>query len=317
VRSALRVDPLTAQVSVDSAGSDPIPHIVDGIPVHVREIEVQIDRPDFTLNPTSCDQSSIATTLTGSGANFASSSDDVAANVSDRFQAGGCQSLAFKPGLKFSLKGKTQRAGYPALTATVTYPKSGSYANIAKAQVVLPKSEFIAQAHIGNTCTRVQFAAGAGNGAECPAKSVLGTAKAVTPLLEKPLEGNVYLRSNGGERKLPDIVAALHGEDFNIDLVGFVDSVHQKGTENSRIRNTFAMVPDAPVSSFTLSLQGGKKGLLQNSTDICKGSHKATAKFTGQNGMTEELHPSMNPQCGGKRKGKKAGGKNGSGKKSK
>jgi hypothetical protein len=299
VRSALKVDPLTAQVTVDSAGSDPIPHIIQGIPVHVRDIQVRIDRPEFTLNPTSCNQSALAAIVSGSGANLTNPADDVPVTVTNPFQVQNCQALAFAPGLKFRLKGKTRRAGNPALTATVTYPKGGSYANIAAAQVTLPPSEFLEQGHIGTTCTRVQFAAGGGNGEQCPKASIYGHAKAVTPLLDNPIEGPVYLRSNGGERQLPDLVAALHGEDFNIDLVGFIGSVHQKGTEVSRIKNSFNMVPDAPVSSFTLSLFGGKKSLLANSTNICKGTHKATARFVGQNGAVEELHPSMNPQCGG------------------
>jgi hypothetical protein len=99
----------------------------------------------------------------------------------------------------------------PALKAVPTYPK-GSNANVKSISTVLPKSEFIDNAHIGNTCTRIQFAEGAGHGDSCPAKSVLGKAIAYSPLLEKPLEGTVYLRSNGGEREPPDIVAALKGQ---------------------------------------------------------------------------------------------------------
>lgn len=304
VRSALRVNPITAQVSVDAAGSDPIPHIIKGIPVHVRDIQVLIDRNQFTLNPTSCDRTSLATTLTGSGADFANPADDFAATITNPFQVGGCQALGFAPRLTFKLKGKTRRGGLPALTAKVTYPK-GSYTNIAKAQVTLPPSEILEQNHLETICTRVQFDAGAGNGAGCPANSLYGFARAVTPLLDKPLEGPVYLRANGGERDLPDLVAALHGEEFNIDLVGFIDSVHKKGSEVSRIRNSFNLVPDAPVSSFTLELKGGKKGLLVNKTNICRGSHNAVAKFIGQNGKTEVIHPALQAQCGGKGKGKR------------
>ena len=106
----------------------------------------------------------------------------------------------------------------------------------------------------------MQFAAGAGNGAGCPPGSIYGHATAITPLLDEPLEGPVYLRSSS--HNLPDLVVALHGL-VDIDLAGRIDSV--KGG----IRNTFEAVPDAPVSKFVLEMQGGKKGLIVNSTNLC------------------------------------------------
>ncbi|HTR75567.1 MAG TPA: hypothetical protein VMH33_09990 [Solirubrobacterales bacterium] len=300
IREGLKVNPETAEVSVDAAGSDPIPHIVDGIPVRLRDIRVYVDRPEFVKNPTSCEPTSTASTVLGSGTNFASEADDRPVTVTSRFQAADCASLGFKPKLKISLKGSTRRAGLPALTAVVT-PRTGD-ANIGKAVVTLPPSEFLEQAHIGNSCTRVQFNAGGGNGEQCPANSVLGHAVAVTPLLSEPLEGAVFLRSNGGERKLPDLVAALHSTDINIDLVGFISSLHKKGSDVSQIRSTFASVPDQPVTRFTLQMFGGKKGLLVNSTDLCKGTHKAISEFTGQNGKSYDTEPAVKVKCKRKHK---------------
>jgi hypothetical protein len=184
------------------------------------------------------------------------------------------------------LRGGTARTKHPALTATLTFP-DGSGANIAQASVALPHSEFLDQSHIGTVCTRVQFAAHT-----CPAASVYGTATAVSPLLDHPLEGPVYLRSSS--RKLPDLVVALRGE-FEVDLVGHVDSV--KGS----LRTTFSSVPDAPVSSFTLRLQGGKKGLLQNSTNICRARHRAITLFDGQNGKSADQKPALVAHCGSSR----------------
>jgi hypothetical protein len=308
IREGLKVDPTTAQVSVDAAGSDPIPHIVDGIPVHLRDIRIYVDRSNFTINPTSCAKMSTAATVLGSGLNFASESDDQPVTVTSPFQAADCASLGFKPELGLKLLGKTRRGGLPKLVATVTYPKNGAYANIASTIVTLPDSELLEQGHIGTSCTRVQFNAGGGNGEQCPAKSIYGHAKAITPLLEEPVEGPVYLRSNGGERQLPDLVAALHSKDINVNLVGFIDSVHKKGTEKSAIRTRFLSVPDAPVSKFTLEMSGGKKGLLINSTNLCKGNHRAKSQFVGQNGKRYETEPKVQAQCGkGKKKGK--GGK--------
>ncbi|HEY4779684.1 MAG TPA: hypothetical protein VIH47_08845, partial [Solirubrobacterales bacterium] len=305
VRFALDVNHETAEVSVDGANSDPIPHIVDGIPVHLRDIQAFVDRPNFTLNPTSCAKKSTASTVLGSGLNFASSSDDVPVTVSSPFQVGNCASLGFKPKLALSLVGKkTHRGALPAFKAVLTYPKGGAYANIAAAQVTLPGSEFLEQGHLKDVCTRKVFETGNTPGENCPAKSIYGKARAVTPLLDAPLEGPVYLRTGYGT-KLPELAAALNGPQIDITLAGKIDSVHEKGTEGSRIRNTFDVVPDAPVERFVLELKGGKKGLLVNSTDVCKGTHKALAAFTGQNGKLDEYEPALKAQCGKGQKGKK------------
>jgi hypothetical protein len=289
VRFALKIDPETAEVSVDGQGSDPIPHIVDGIPVHLRDVQATVDRPNFTLNSTSCAKTSTAATVLGSGTNFASEADDQPVTVTSPFQVGNCASLGFAPKLALSLKGGTKRGATPAFKAVLTYPK-GSYANIREAQVTLPHSEFLEQAHIGTVCTRVQFKEGTVPGEKCPAASIYGHAKAVTPILSEPLEGPVYLRSSS--HNLPDLVAALNNKQVNIDLDGHIDSV--KG----RIRNTFEAVPDAPVTTFTLEMQGGKKGLLVNSTNLCKSTTRAIADFTGQNGKVDDFEPVLKSQCG-------------------
>ena len=270
-RVALQVDPETAQVK---AVSDPIPHILQGLPVDLRQLTLSISRPNYIINPTSCDPMS----LTGSVSLLTGQT----AEVSNPFQVGGCANLSFKPKLALRLKGGTTRTAHPALTATLSFPKPGG-ANVASASVALPHSEFLDQSHIGTICTRVQFAA-----QQCPARSVYGTARAVSPLLAQPLEGPVYLRSSSHE--LPDLVAALRGQ-FEIDLVGRIDS------KNGGIRTTFESVPDAPVSQFTLKMQGGKKGLLQNSTNICRGTHKAIALFDAQNGKTADLKPALKASC--------------------
>jgi hypothetical protein len=311
VRFALDVNHETAEVSVDGANSDPIPHIVDGIPIHLRDIRAYVDRPGFTLNPTSCAKKSTAATILGSGASFTSSADDVPVTVSSPFQAADCASLGFAPKLALNLVGKkTHRGALPAFKAVLTYPKGGAYANIAKAQVTLPKSEFLEQGHLKNVCTRKVFETGRNPGENCPANSIYGKARAVTPLLDQPLEGPVYLRTGYGTR-LPELAAALNGPQISVTLAGTIDSVHKKGTEGSQIRNTFALVPDAPVEKFVLELKGGKKGLLVNSTDVCKGTHKALAAFTGQNGKLDEYEPALKAQCGKGGKKKSAGKKKG------
>jgi hypothetical protein len=290
VRVALYVNPETAQIH---AVSDPIPQILAGIPLDVRSISLNVSRNQFTLNPTSCDPTAVAATV------LAASSE---ATLSSPFQVGGCSALGFKPKVAIDLKGATKRNRNPALKATVTYPK-GAYANIAKAQVTLPHSEFLDQAHIRTVCTRVQFAEGTTPGEKCPAASVYGYAKATTPLLEAPLEGPVYLRSSSN--KLPDLVAALNGQ-IDVDLDGRIDTGKGGG-----IRNSFEMVPDAPVSKFVLSMKGGVKGLLVNSENICspKAKTSATVKLTAQNGKTYDTTPAIANDCGGKGRKHKHGGR--------
>jgi hypothetical protein len=294
VRFALKVDPETADVSVDAAGSDPIPRILAGIPVHLRDVRGYVDRPDFVLNPTSCNRTSTTSSVLGSGASLLSEADDLPVTVSSPFQAASCASLGFAPKLALSLRGGTRRGDTPRLRAVLTYPKKGSYANIASARVTLPHSEFLEQGHIRTVCTRVQFAAGGGNGERCPAASIYGRARAVTPLLDEPLRGPVYLRSSS--HPLPDLVVALHSGKIDINLVGRIDSIG-----NGRIRNTFAAVPDAPVSKFVLEMQGGRKGLLVNSANLCKSTERATAAFRAQNGRALNLRPILKARCGHKK----------------
>ena len=284
-RQALDLDPVTGVAQVDGSRSDPIPHILAGIPLKLRDVRVYVDRPDFTLNPTSCDPEAFSAQLWGSGADLLGFGDDAPVSLSARFQAAKCSRLAFKPKLSLKLKGGTRRNDHPSLRSTLTYPPGPGYANIGKAVVTLPPSEFIDNAHIQNPCTRVQF-----NASQCPKGSLLGTARATTPLLEEPLEGPVYFRSNGGERLLPDVVADLHGL-FHIVLVGHVDS------KRGRLRTTFEKVPDAPVSKFTLNLKGGKRGLLVNSRDLCAGRLRAVVNLTAQNGRVFDTKPVIGTSC--------------------
>ncbi len=296
-RVALNVGEYDARVH---AVADPLPTIKDGIPLDVRSIEVKLDHPGFTLNPSSCDAKAIEGSLTTQAGQSAS--------LDNRFQVGECGRLGFRPRIALSLKGQTKKAGHPALTATVTYPP-GEYANIASAQVSLPHAEFLDQGNIGKSCTKPVLAAHA-----CPASSVYGSVKAWTPLLDKPLEGNVYLVGGYGY-KLPALVAELDGQ-ISVFLVGRIDTGPTRG-----IRNTFETVPDAPVEKFVLSMKGGKRyGLLENSEDICRRKQTAQVSFTAQNGKTLELQPRIANSCrkGKKHKGKGKGhGKKGHGKKAK
>jgi hypothetical protein len=275
VRSALYVNDETAQGTVKT---DPIPTVLQGVPLDVRSIAIKVDNGDFTLNPTSCEAKAIggeAITTTGS-----------VAPLSNRFQVGGCGGLGFAPKLSLHLKGQTNRSGHPALKAVVTYPQGSSYANIARVQVGLPHSEFLDQGNLDKVCTRPQL-----NSATCPKRSIYGHAKAWTPLLDKPIEGPVYLGVGFGY-KLPALVADLNGQ-VRLLLKGKVDTTKAGG-----IRSTFEAVPDAPVSRFVLEMKGGKKyGLLENSENICRKPQRASATFVAQNNKIAQFQPLIANSC--------------------
>jgi hypothetical protein len=281
VRSAAHVDPRSTEITI---ASDPLPEILQGIPLGVRSVHVNTDRPGFTLNPTSCNPMSFDGTILGSPA---------AAAVSSRFQLGECGRLGFRPKMALRLKGGTKRGAHPALTAVLT-PHPGD-ANLAAISVALPRSEFLDQAHIGTVCTRVQFAAD-----QCPAASIYGKATVTTPLLDYPLSGNVYLRSS--DNTLPDLVPDLRGpahQPLKVEAAGRTDSIR------GGIRNTFDFVPDAPFTKLVLQLPGGRKGLLINSRDICKSSNRATVRYSAHNGDTYSQRPVLKAKCGKRSKERK------------
>jgi hypothetical protein len=275
VRTAIDLNPVTAQVI---AKSDPLPQILEGVPIAYRDVRIEVKKPDFSVNPTSCEQRFVTTTIT--------SIDGTEAHPSVPTKVGDCGALNFGPKLKFKVQGGTNRGDFQALTAVLTTGKKE--ANISRVQVALPHALFLAQEHIGTVCTRVQFAA-----ENCPEASVYGKARAITPLLDDPLEGPVYLRSSNNP--LPDLVADLQGQ-FDIELAGRIDS------ENGGIRNTFETVPDAPVSKFVLKMKGGKKSLIVNSRNLCLAPVRAKVRMVGQNGKRHNERPAIQTGCAKKSK---------------
>jgi hypothetical protein len=336
IRFALRINPTTAQVEVDATGSDPIPHIIQGIVVHVRDIRVYIDRNQFILNPTSCNAMSITDTITGAGADFTNPADQAPATLTTPFQTADCSSLAFKPLFKVSTSGKTSRANGASLTAKLTVPGAlGTQANIKSVKVDLPKQLPSRLTTLQKACTAAQFNA---NPAGCPAASVVGHATAITPLIPVPLVGPAYFVSHGGEA-FPSLIVVLQGYGITIDLVGST-FISKAGITSS----TFKTVPDQPVGSFELTLPQGKFSALAANGNLCavtktvtvkkkvtvkvKGHKKTVTRkvkqtqpaslampteFTGQNGAT--IHQSTPVSVTGCAKAKKAAKKKAKGKK--
>lgn len=290
VRVALFVDPDTAQIH---AVSDPIPNVFGGAQLSLRMVDVAIDRKNFTLNPTSCGPLASAGVLHGGGADPASPAAFSAFPVSTPFQTSDCDALGFKPKLSTRIYGgrkATRRAQHPKFRA-VLVAREGD-ANIGRAAVTLPHSQFLDQSHIRTICTRVQLAADA-----CPARAIYGYARAQTPLLDDELAGQVYLVSSNNP--LPDLLVDLRGQ-VDVRLHGAISSL-----ESGRIKTVFYPVPDVPVSKFVLTMKGGKRGLLVNSSDLCAHRSFSSMNFKAQNGkqLKKKKLPLRVPACrkGGKR----------------
>jgi hypothetical protein len=273
VRAKIEVNQITAALTVTTDGNGPfaIPNILDGIPLQIKHVNVLIDRPGFTFNPTNCSP----TAITGS----ISSAEGASSGLSVPFQATNCATLAFKPGFSVSTSGKTSRKTGASLHVKLTYPKApfGSQANIKSVKVDLPKQLPSRLTTLQKACVDSTFSR---DPASCPAASRVGMAKAITPLVPVPLEGPAYFVSHGGA-KFPELIVVLQGYGVTIDLHGetFID---KEGVTSS----TFRTVPDAPVGSFELTLPQGPDSALAANGNLCKSTLKMPTAFTAQNGMT-------------------------------
>jgi len=283
VRVPLFLQPENARINPKT---NAIPDVFGGTKLSIRSIFLNINRNDFTLNGTNCRNQETEGGIFGGGANPANPGAFSTFAVKDPFKATGCRKLKFRPKLNVRLFGATRRAKQPKLRAVLK--ARGKDANIRRASVALPRSIFLDQSSLATVCTRVQFAAD-----KCPKRSIYGRARAFTPLLGKPLEGPVYLRSSNNT--LPDLVAHLEGQ-VTVDLAGRIDSFR------GGIRTTFGRVPDVPVNKFVMILPGGKKGLLINSTNLCEKPVRAIIRIKAQNGRKVNSQPKLRTPCG---KGKK------------
>ena len=268
VRAKIIVDPIDAHLTVVS---DPLPTSLDGIPLQLKVVNVTIDRPDFTYNPTNCGKLSIGATL--------SSSERLSANVSSPFQVTNCARLAFKPAFHVTTSGHTSRGGGASLDVKLTYPHVGvgSQANIAKVKVDLPKQLPSRLSTLQKACTAAQFVS---NPAGCPAASRVGTAVARTPIIPVPLEGPAYFVSYGGA-KFPELVIVLSGYGVTVQLHGET-FINKAGITSS----TFRQIPDVPIGSFELKLPEGSDSALAANKNLCASVLKMPTAFTAQNGMT-------------------------------
>ncbi len=277
VRAKIEVNPDTAALTITSDDEGPykIPQYIDGIPLQIKHVNVTINRPGFTFNPTNCS----AMAITGS----LSSTENATSELNEPFQVTNCATLKFAPKFTVSTTGKTSKANGASLSVKLTYPQApfGTQANIKQVKVDLPKQLPSRLTTLQKACTKAQFDA---NPAGCPAASIVGHGKAITPLVPVPLEGPAYFVSNGGEA-FPNLIVVLQGYGVTIDLVG--DTFISKAGITS---STFKTVPDAPVGSFELNLPEGKYSALAANGNLCTSKLAMPTAFVAQNGA--EIHES-------------------------
>jgi hypothetical protein len=262
VRAAINVDPHTSAITVTSA---PLPQMKDGIPLRLKTISVNVDRPGFMVNPTNCEAQTVTATVAGD--------ESAVTGAQSPFAVAGCAKLAFSPAFKVTTQAKTSKANGASLDVKVTSPTNGA-ANIKAVKVDLPVRLPARLTTLNKACPAATFES---NPAQCPPESAVGVVKATTPALPVTLTGPVYLVSHAAEA-FPELVAVLQGDGVRVDLAGY--TFIKKGVTSSN----FASVPDVPVSSFELYLPQGKYSVLTAYGSLCSAPLQMPTRITGQNG---------------------------------
>ncbi len=293
VRARIDVNPIdsTLTVTTDETGPYALPQILDGVPLRLKQVTVNINRPSFMFNPTNCGAQHITAVLSGS--------QNTKATVSTPFAAAGCASLQFKPKFAVSTSGRTSKAAGASLDAKLSFPAGpvGSEANIARVKVDLPKQLPSRLTTLQKACTAAQFET---NPAGCPPASIVGTVRASTPLLPVGLTGPVYFVSHGGEA-FPSLIVVLQGDGVRVDLTGSTFISHAGITSS-----TFKTVPDVPVSTFEIYLPEGRYSALAANGNLCTSASKLSmpTAFLAQNGT--EIHETTKISVTGCPKARKA-----------
>jgi len=269
VRSAVFVDKTTASLRVVS---DPLPRILQGIPLQIRTVNVAIDQPRFMVNPTSCSVKQVAARIT--------SQQGAGVDAGSRFQVGDCGRLPLRPKMQLTIgaRGRTRANVTVPFTARLT--QTPGQANLRQVAVNLPRSLASRLEAVATSagCTPEVFDA-----ERCTVP--VGEATAQSPLLRDGLAGKVYLVRHPA-RRLPDLMVRLRAGGWTrgivIDLTGKVTI-----ERDLSIRTTFDGIPDVPITSFTLRLVPGRNGVIRTVPALCsRESRISRAKlgFRGQNG---------------------------------
>jgi hypothetical protein len=261
-RATIKVNPTTARVTVATTN---LPTIVGGVPVRLKTLKVEVNRPSFIFNPTNCSALATESTLT--------STFNATQSISTPFQVGGCSALPFKPVFKVSTSAKTSKKNGASLQVSLTQP--AHEANMKSVFVSLPKQLPSRLTTLQKACPEGTFAA---NPVNCrKLGSEVGSAVVTTPVLPGQLKGSAYLVSHGGEA-FPDLDIVLEGDGITVVLTG--NTKITKGVTSS----TFATIPDVPVSSFVLTLPVGEHSALTADGSLCSKALTVPTTIDAQSG---------------------------------
>ncbi len=276
VRAKIEIDPSTAALTIQTTS---IPKVIDGFPLQIQHVNVLINRPNFTFNPTNCDPMSITGQI--------GAWEGATSPVSDPFQATNCAALKFEPKVSVSTLGHASKRDGQSLTFKIVYPKGamGSDAWVNEAKFDIPKQLPVELDAIQQACLAHTFET---DRSACPVHSVIGHAIVRTQLLPVPLEGPVYFVSYGGV-KFPDAVMVLSGYGVNVTLTGetFIDN--KTGVTSATFPNT----PDVPFESIEVDIPTGQysefgSNLPHESYDFCGQKLDMPTLFKASNGL--EIH---------------------------
>lgn len=287
VRQSLRLAADTARVSIVS---DPLPQIIEGVPLRLRDLIINITKREFMRNPTSCDTGTLELSV--------QSGQGTAVPRNANLPSADCAKQKFSPKLKLEFRNRKQmgKNKNPQVRATMTQPNE--QAGLKSVKVTLPKSVALAAANAGGLCEVAQAAAD-----KCPKNSIVGNAQATSPILNRELKGPVYFVK--GERTdpktgrkiatLPTLQVALRGE-VNI-IARAVTAVDKK----ARLVTTFPALPDAPITKFTMTINGGKRGIIATTRNLCKApksQRRGIVSIRGHNKKTlKTKRPNISTAC--------------------
>jgi hypothetical protein len=235
----------------------------------LRSIKVTIDREGFPLSPTACGP-------LRSTAEFTADTGVAATATADTTYTG-CAQKGFAPELKAEFVGTVKEGQMPTVHVQMR-PRKGD-SNLRSVSVLLPVGASALTKNInGRQCANDAFLAGT-----CAANSKVGSVSATVAITPDRLVGEVFLVKVTGET-LPGI-----GMSFSGRYTQRVMSRVKIDQGTGRLLAAFESIPDLPLTSLDLSIDGGARGPIQFSKDVCTSRTAWEANLSGQGGQTRKI----------------------------
>jgi hypothetical protein len=274
VRQRINVDPSTAAATITTdpgPHDDALPTMLKGVPVQLKQINVNINRPEFELNPTNCNPMEATGVLGGD--------EGASASTSSPFGVTNCAALRFKPVLTAAATGEGSRTNGVAFKIAISSPGLGQ-GNLKKVDLTIPEVLPARLTTLQKACPEATFNA---NPASCDPDSVVGTTTVQTPLLKHPLVGPNYIVSHGGAA-FPNVEVVLQSEGIKVVVTG-TTYIH-----NGITYSKFDATPDAPFTRFETELPRGPDSIFaayaggKEPYDLCGHKVLIPTEITAQDG---------------------------------